>query len=184
MKKIFATILAASLALSLAACSSNGQATPAENNTKTTSESTASKSDDVFKFVPKEVTTFTDILDNLGNKDNYYLDTTGTTLKILDNAKFKAYTEKASAITKKAMEDQKVDVANTKVYTYHKNANGEKSEKDYVVVYDANKVPTDLYEVTMTVDDKDEPTFKEVKKVENSVDDNFKKLFAEELKAE
>lgn len=182
MKKILAAILAASLTLSLAACSSKEKPKTAENTNKPNTESSSGKKDDIFKFVPKKVTVFTDILDNLGNKDNYYLDTTGTTLKILDKDAFKAYTEKASAITKKAMEDQKVDMANTKVYTYHKNANGDKAEKDYVVVFDANKVPTDLYEVSMTVDDKGEPTFKEAKKVENAVDDNFKKLFADEVK--
>lgn len=183
MKKIFAAILAASLTLSLAACSPKEQATSADSK-KPATESTSNSSSDPFKFVAKEVKVFTDILDNLGNKDNYYLETTGSTLKILDAEKFTAYTKKASAITEKAMTEQKVDIKNAKVYTYHSNVNGKKAEKDYVVVYDASKVPTDLYEVSMTLDDNSEPTFKEVKKVDGAVDDNFKKLFADELKAE
>lgn len=175
MKKILTAILALTLTLTLAACSQKDQKEASANNT----QKQESKADE---FKPKDVAMFTDILDNLGNKDYYYLETSGNTLKILDKAKFKAYQDKAKAITEKAMADQKVDMKNAKVYTYHRNVNGDKAEKDYVVVYDANKVPTDLYEVNMTVNDKDEPTFKDAKKVDKAVDDNFKKFFKGEVK--
>jgi hypothetical protein len=177
MKKILTAVLALTLTLtlSLAACSQKDQKQASADNT-TKQESKADE------FKPKDVTMFTDILDNLGNKDYYYLDTTGNTIKILDKAKFTAYQTKAKAITDKAMADQKVDMKNAKVYTYFRNANGDKAEKDYVVVYDASKTPTDLYEVNMKIDDKDEPTLKDAKKVDKAVDDNFKKFFKDEVK--
>lgn len=170
MKKLISLILSVMFIVSFAACAQK----PAENTQKSSSA--------VNEFKPKEVVLFTDILDNLGNKDYYYLDTTGNTIKILDKAPFKAYSEKSSAITKKAMEDAKVDTTKMKVYNFYRNVNGQKLQKDYVVVYDANKVPSELYEVTMTINDKDEPALKETKKLDKTIDDNFKKLFAGEVK--
>jgi hypothetical protein len=57
-----------------------------------------------------------------------------------------------------------------------------KEHKVYVVVFDASKAPTDVYEVNMTVDDKDVPALKDVKKVDNIINDEFKKHFANEVK--
>lgn len=174
MKKILTAVLALTLTLSLAACSQKDQ--------KQASADSTNKEAKADEFKAKDVTMFTDILDNLGNKDYYYIDTTGNTIKILDKAKFTAYKTKAKAITDKAMADQKVDMKNTKIYTYFRNANGDKAEKDYVVVYDASKTPTDLYEVNIKIDDKDEPALKDAKKVDKAVDDNFKKFFKDEVK--
>lgn len=178
MKKFITAILAASLTLSLAACSAKEQKTTAADAKPQQEAKQEVKKDQLDPdFKAKEVAQFSDILDNLGNKDYFYLDTAGGTIKILDKAKFKTYADKAKAIREKAMTDQKVDMANTKVYTYYSNVSGKKSEKDFVVVLDANKVPTDLYEVTMTINDSDEPALKDAKKVDKAVDDKFKELF-------
>lgn len=171
MKKIISLTLTLVLALSLTACAAKTE----PKTTDTTKPATE-------EFKPKQVAVFTDILDNLGNKDKFYYDTSNTTVKILDSAAFKAYKAKATEIREKALKDNNIAVANTKVYTYYQNKNGARVEKDYVVVFDAQKVPTDLYEIVMPVSDKDEPSFKEIKKVDKAVDDNFKKLFADEVK--
>ena len=180
MKKILAAILAISFTLSLAACSAKEEKSTATDNKAKQEVKKDGQLDSDFKA--KEVAVFTDILDNLGNKDYFYLDTSGGTIKILNKDSFKAYADKAKAVREKALTDQKVNLNSSKVYTYYSNVNGKRTEKDYVVVYDASKVPTDLYEVTMTIDEKDEPTFKEVKKVDKAVDDKFKTLFKDEVK--
>lgn len=175
MKKIITSILAAALVLSLAACAKDQKPTPAAADNQPKQEVKKDQLDQ--DFTPKEVAKFTDILDNLGNKDYFYLDTAGGTIKLLDKASFSAYSAKAKAIREKAIADQKLDIAKTKIYTYYSDVSGKKAEKDFVVVLDANKVPTDLYQIAMTINEKDEPSLKDMTKVEKAVDDKFKDLF-------
>ena len=173
MKKFLSVILASVLVVSLAACS--------KDNTKDTKQETntpaaAAQKDDEFK--PKEVTRFADILDNLGNKDYYFVDS--SVVKITTNVK--VYNEKANAIVADAMKEKNVDVkANAKAYNYYKNIRANKEHKVYVVVFDANKTPIDIYEVNMTINEKDEPALRDVKKVDNVINDTFKINFAKEV---
>ncbi|MCM0647786.1 hypothetical protein NBE98_05270 [Clostridium swellfunianum] len=174
MKKFLSVILASVLVFSLAACSkSNTSDTKQNANTPATS---APKKDE---FKPKEVTKFGDILDNMANKDNYFTDI--NVIKLTTPSK--AYAAKADTIVANAMKEKNVDVkANAKTYNYYKNVKMNKEHKVYVVAIDASKVPTDLYEVNMTVNDKDEPALKDVKKVDNAINDAFKTQFAKEVK--
>jgi uncharacterized lipoprotein YehR (DUF1307 family) len=174
MKKFLSVILASVLVVSLAACS--------KDNTKDAKQGTntpaaADQKKDEFK--PKEVTKFADILDNMGNKDYYFVDS--SVIKITSDTK--VYNEKVNKIVTDAMKEKNVDVkTSAKTYNYYKNVNGNKEHKVYVVVFDANKAPIDLYEVSMTISDKDEPALKDVKKVDNAINEAFKTNFAKEVK--
>jgi hypothetical protein len=171
MKKILTFILASVFVVSFAACSKD-----ASKDTKQTTTTNSAQKKDEFK--PREVTKFADILDNLANKDNFFADSTviKVTIKTAD------YTAKVNPIVENAMKEKNVDMKNTKTYQYYKNIKANKEHKVYVVVFDASKAPTDMYEVNMTVNEKDEPALKEVKKVENAINDAFKTQFAKEVK--
>jgi hypothetical protein len=174
MKKFLSVILASVLVVSLAACSKDNTK-DAKQEAKT--PAAADQKKDEFK--PKEVTKFADILDNMGNKDYYFVDS--NVIKITTNTK--VYNEKVTKIVEDTMKAKNVDVkASAKTYNYYKNVNGNKEHKVYVVVFDANKAPTDFYEVNMTISDKDEPALKDVKKIDNAVNDVFKTNFAKEVK--
>lgn len=173
MKKFLSVILASVLVFSLAACSKDNTK-DTKQNTNTPAASTPKKDE----FKPKEVAKFSDILDNMGNKDNYFTDS--SVLKV--TIKTANYNAMVKPIVENAMKEKNIDMANTKTYNYYKNVKLKKEHKVYVVVFDANKAPTDLYEVNMTVDDKDTPTLKDVKKVDNAINDAFKTQFAKEVK--
>ena len=49
-------------------------------------------------------------------------------------------------------------------------------------MYGDDKVPTTVYEIILTVSDEYEPSLKEVKEVKDLIHDQFKTLFAEEVK--
>lgn len=172
MKKFLSIILASVFVLSLAACTKEA---PKDTKKDTNTTTTAPKKDE---FKPKEVAKFTDILDNIANKENYFTDI--NVIKL--TTKTADYNAKAKTIVENAMKEKNVDMKNTKTYNYYKNVKMKKEHKAYVVVFDANKVPTDLYEVNMTVDDKDVPALKDVKKVDNAINDAFKTQFAKEAK--
>jgi hypothetical protein len=173
MKKFLSVILASVLIVSLAACS--------KDNTKDAKQETktpvaADQKKDEFK--PKEVTRFADILDNMGNKGYYFVDS--SVIKITINTK--VYNEKVAKIVADAMKEKNVDVNTAaKTYNYYKNVNGDKEHKVYVVAFDAKKAPIDFYEVSMTISDKDEPALKDVKKVDNVINEAFKTNFAKEV---
>lgn len=170
MKKVSGVIIAIILMFSLVGCSNS--------QTKNNESSAAANTTDSEQ---KEVTQFTDILDNLSNKDYFYMDDTGSTIKILDKDPFDAYRKKSDAIITKEMQSKNVDLKSAKTYVYYKNVNGDRSEKDYVVAYDTSKSPIAVYEVDIKISDKDEPSLKETKKLDKIINDNFKKLFKEEL---
>jgi hypothetical protein len=172
MKKFLSVILASVLVVSLAACSKSPAADTKQNTT--TPAASAPKKDE---FKPKEVARFSDILDNMGNKDLYFTDI--NVIKL--TTKTADFNTKAKTIVENAMKEKNVDMKNTKTYNYYKNVKMNKEHKVYVVVFDASKAPTDLYEVNMTINDKDEPALKDVKKVENAVNDAFKTHFAKEV---
>jgi hypothetical protein len=178
MKKFLSVILASVFVVTLAACTKEAAKDTKQNaNTNTTTNtSTSSQKKDEFK--PKEVAKFADILDNMSNKDYYYTDI--NIIKL--TTKTADFNAKAKTIVDNAMKDKNVDMKNTKTYNYYKNIKMVKEHKVYVVVFDANKAPTDVYEVNMTVDDKDVPALKDVKKVDNVINDEFKKHFANEVK--
>ncbi len=173
MKKFLSVILASVLVVSLAACSKDNT-----KDTKKDASTPATSSQKKDEFKPKEVAKFSDILDNMGNKDNYFTDI--NVIKL--TTKTADFNAKAKTIVENAMKEKNVDIKNTKTYNYYKNVKMVKEHKVYVVVFDANKAPTDLYEVNMTVDDKDVPALKDVKKVDNAINDVFKTQFAKEVK--
>ena len=180
VKKIISSILVLVVAGSLVACGNNKNATTNDTTTKqeetTTTETTEAPKEEIkFESVGQ-------ILDSISEKDYYYSD--HYNLKILKKEPLAAYEAKATAITEKAMVDNKIDAKSAKVYKYYNNINGVRFEKDYVVVYDANKVPTTVYEVTISLSDKDEPSLKEVKENKEIITDEFKTLFPKELEAQ
>lgn len=175
MKKLLSLLLTVLLAFSLVACGAKAET---KNDGEKSKQTAADAEDSSFKA--KEVAKFADILDNQGNKDYFYVDS--AVIKINEKEAMKAFNGKVSAITKKAMTDKSIDMKNVKEYTYYKNVNGTKSVKAFEVVYDASsKEAKECYEVVMTVSDKDEPTLKEVKKLDKIVDAKFKELFKAEL---
>lgn len=180
VKKFLSSILVLVMAGSLIACGNNKNVTKNDAATKQeetkTTETTAAPVEEV-KFE-----TVGQILDSISEKDFYYSD--HYNLKILKKAALKAYEDKAAVVTQKAMVDNKIDAKSAKVYMYYNNINGVRFEKDYIVVYDASKVPTTAYELTIAVSDKDEPSFKEIKENKEMITDEFKTLFPAELKAE
>jgi hypothetical protein len=179
LKKILSSILVLVMAGSLVACSSKDEVTKSE--TPVTKEETA-KTEAPKTEAPKEEVKFESvgqILDSVSKKDEYYSDKYN--LKILKKAPLAAYQAKAKVITEKAMVDNKIDAKSAKVYPYYNNNNGVKFEKDYIVVYDATKVPTTVYEVVIAVSDKDEPSFKETKENKEIITAEFKTLFPKEL---
>lgn len=168
MKKFLSVILAIGFVFSLAACN----AKPANKPADTTKPAASTP-----KFTPKAVAAFPDILDNLGNKDNFFTD-----ISVLKVNSSKTYAAAVKPLVDKALADNKIDAAKAKQYNYYKNLKGDKTHKVYVVTYGDDKVPTGLYEINMTVDMKDVPTFKEFKKVDGAIDDNFKKYFPDQVK--
>lgn len=180
VKKILSSILVLVMAGSLVACGSNENAT--KNDTATKQEETTKVE---TTEAPKEEIKFesvVQVLDSISEKDSYYSD--NYNLKILKKAPLTAYMDKAAAITEKAMADNKIDAKTAKVYKYYNNINGVRFEKDYVVVYDANKVPTTAYEIIIALSDKDEPSLKEVKENKELITDEFKSLFPKEFEAQ
>lgn len=176
VKKILSSILVLVMASSLVACGSKDEVT---KNDAPVKQETPAKTE-----APKEEVKFESIgqlLDSAAQKDEYYSDKYN--LKILNKAPLAAYEAKAKVITEKAMVDNKIDAKSAKVYSYYNNNNGVKFEKDYIVVYDANKVPTTVYEVVIAISDKDEPSLKEVKENKAMITDEFKTLFPKELEA-
>ena len=174
VKKILSSILVLVLASSLVACGSSKEVA---NNETPVKQEDAAKTE-----APKEEIKFESIgqiLDSAAQKDEYYSDMYN--LKILNKAAITAYEGKALVITQKAMVDNKIDAKNAKVYAYYNNINGVKFEKDYIVVYDANKVPTTVHEVIIAISDKDEPSLKEVKENKEMITAEFKSLFPKEL---
>lgn len=177
IKKVLSSILILVMAGSLVACSSNKSATKDDTATKkeeSKKTETAEPSSEVIKFE-----SLVQMMDSMSEKDSYYSDRYN--LKILKKDALAAYEAKANAITEKAMADNKIDGKSTKVYKYYNNINGVRFEKDYIVVYDASKVPTTVYEVVIALSDKDEPSLKEVKENKAIITDEFKSLFPKEL---
>ncbi|MBU3145935.1 hypothetical protein [Clostridium sp. CF012] len=177
VKKVLSSILVLVMAGSLVACSSNKNVIKDDTTTKqeeTKKIETAEPASEAIKFE-----SVGEIMDSTSEKESYYSD--HYNLKILKKAPLAAYETKASVITEKAMADNKIDAKSAKVYKYYNNINGLRLEKDYIVVYDASKVPTTVYEVVIAVSDKDEPTLKEVKENKAIITDEFKALFPKEL---
>lgn len=180
IKKVLSSILVLVMAGSLAACSSK------ENVTK---DDTATKQEEIKKTETTEQAkeeivyeSVSQMIDSISEKDSYYSD--HYNLKILKDDALAAYEAKATTITEKAMTDNKIDAKSAKVYKYYNNINGLRFEKDYIVAYDASKVPTTVYEVVIAVSDKDEPSLKEVKENKAIITDEFKALFPKELEVE
>jgi hypothetical protein len=171
MKKILVGVLSLIIGLSFIGCTKKEEVKEKQTSTEVQTEA------------PKPaITKFTDILDQLSDKDYYYADETGNIIKILDVKVLEAYNKKAEEIRIQVMKEKSIDLANAKVYPYFRNVNGEKSEKDYVIVYNSDKTATEVYEVIMTVSDTDEPVLKEVNKLDGKlIDDNFTKFFKDEL---
>jgi hypothetical protein len=178
MKKFLSVILASVFVLSLAACTKEAAKETKPNTNTNTAANTPAPAAKKDEFKPKEVAKFADILDNMSNKDYYYTDI--NIIKL--TTKTADFNAKAKTIIDNAMKEKNVDMKNTKTYSYYKNIKMVKEHKAYVVVFDANKIPTDFYEVNMIVDDKDVPALKDVKKVDNVINDEFKKQFANEVK--
>lgn len=175
VKKILSSILVLVMAGSLVACGSKEEVK---------SEAPVKQEEAAKTPAPVEEVKFESIgqiLDSAAQKDEYYSDKYN--LKILKKDAIAAYEGKATVITQKAMVDNKIDAKNAKVYAYYNNISGVRFEKDYIVVYDANKVPTTVYEVIIAVSDKDEPSLKEVKENKAMITDEFKALFPQELEA-
>lgn len=180
VKKVLSSILVLVMAGSLVACSSSKSAVNDDTATKqseTKKTETAATTTEVIKFE-----SVGQIMDSISEKDYYYSD--HYNLKILKKDALAAYEAKADAITQKAMLDNKIDAKSAKVYKYYNNINGVRFEKDYIVVYDANKMPITVYEVAIALSDKDEPTLKEVKENKAIITDEFKALFPKELEAQ
>ncbi|WP_010293951.1 lipoprotein [Clostridium senegalense] len=193
MKKVLSIVLAAVLTFSLTACGAN---TTNKNDTKenTTNTETTNKKDENKKDEEKteekaeevKYEEFGQLLNAVSEKD-YYYDDIGT-IKILNDvkkevnaAKKEEYIKKTKEIIDKEMTDKKVDLSKIKVYDYYKNANGEKSQKSYVVVYGDDKVPTTVYEVMFDISETDEPSLKETKENKELINDDFKTLFKADL---
>jgi hypothetical protein len=179
VKKILSSILVLCMAASLVACGSANNV--AKNATATKQEETKKTEETVAPVETIKFESITQILDSISQKDSYYSDRYN--LKILKKDPLAAYEAKAVAITEKAMTDNKIDAKSAKVYMYYNNISGVRFEKDYIVVYDATKVPTTVYEVTIAISDKDEPSLKEVKENKEIITDEFKALFPVELEA-
>ncbi|MBZ9684920.1 hypothetical protein G9F72_000910 [Clostridium estertheticum] len=177
VKKVLSSILVLVMAGSLVACKSNKIVTKddtATKQTETKKTETAEPASEVIKFE-----SVGQMMDSISEKDHYYSDQYN--LKILKKEPLAVYEAKADVITQKAMVDKKIDNKSAKVYKYYNNINGVRFEKDYIVVYDASKVPTTVYEVIISLSDKDEPSLKEVKENKAIITDEFKALFPKEL---
>ena len=180
VKKILSSMVVLVMVGSLVACGNNKNVV--KNDTATKQEET--KKTETTE-VPKEEIKFesvVQILDSISEKDYYYSD--HYNLKILKDDALTAYESKAAVITQKAMTDNKIDAKSAKVYMYYNNISGVRFEKDYIVVYDVNKVPTTVYEVIIAISDKDEPSLKEVKENKEIITDEFKTLFPVELEVQ
>ncbi|GAA0125590.1 hypothetical protein UT300019_14920 [Clostridium sp. CTA-19] len=188
MKKVLSIVLAAVLTFSLTACGANttnkNDAKENATNTEATNKKDEEKTEEKAEEVKYEE--FGQLLNAVSEKD-YYYDDIGT-IKILNDvkkevnaAKKEDYTKKTKEIIDKEMTDKKVDVSKTKIYDYYKNANGEKSQKSYVVVYGDDKVPTTVYEVMFDISESDEPSLKETKENKELINDDFKTLFKADL---
>lgn len=180
VKRVLSSVLVLVMAGSLVACSGNKSVT--KDNT-TTKQEEVKKTEAVAPV--SEAIKFesaVQMLDSISEKDNYYSD--HYNLKILKKDALAAYEAKSDAITQKAMTDNKIDAKSAKVYKYYNNISGVRFEKDYIVVYDASKVPTTVYEVVIALSDKDEPSLKEVKENKAIITDEFKSLFPKELEAQ
>jgi hypothetical protein len=176
VKKVLSSILVLVMAGSLVACGSSKEEVKSAAPVK---QEEAAKTPAPVEEIKFE--SIGQILDSASQKDEYYSDKYN--LKILKKAAIADYEGKATAITQKAMVDNKIDAKSAKVYPYYNNISGVRFEKDYIVVYDANKVPTTVHEVIIAVSDKDEPSLKEVKENKAMVTDEFKALFPKELEA-
>lgn len=190
MKKVLSIVLAAVLTFSLTACANNAKkangnkekATNAAVTNNNKNEAKDDKKEENTEEAKKEEVkyeTLGALLNGVSEKDYYYDDI--DTIKILDEKKKEAYSEKSKAVLDKEMADKKIDANKAKVYSYYKNVNGDKYQKDYVVVYGDDKVPTTVYEVEMTISDKDEPSLKETKENKEMITDEFKKLFKDDI---
>ncbi|GAA0121156.1 MAG: hypothetical protein KID00_09765 [Clostridium argentinense] len=178
MKKVLSIILAGMMTVSLTACGNNATTEKAETNKEVATEGNKTEEAETAEEVKYD--NFGALLNSIAEKDYGYSEV--DTLKIMKEEEVTKYQEKAKAVVDKAMEDNKIDVSKAKVYPYYINVNGDKSEKDYVVVYGDDKVPTTVYEIILTVSDEYEPSLKEVKEVKDLINDQFKTLFAEEVK--
>lgn len=180
VKKVLSSILVLVMAGSLMACSSSKDTT--KDGTATKQEET--KETETTEAVKEEIKfeSASQMMDSISEKDSYYSD--HYNLKILKDDALAVYQAKAITITEKAMADNKIDAKSSKVYKYYNNINGLRFEKDYIVLYDTNKVPTTVYEVVIALSDKDEPSLKEVKENKAIITDEFKALFPKELEVE
>jgi len=162
------------MTFSLTAC---GSKTETETNKEVTKEENK-----VEETKTEEVKheSFKSLLNSIAEKDYGYSEV--DTIKIMKEEDVAKYQEKAKAVVNKAMEDNKIEAAKAKVYPYYINVNGDKSEKDYVVVYGDDKVPTTVYEIVLSISDEFEPSLKEVKETKDIINDQFKTLFADEVK--
>lgn len=174
MKKVLSIILAGMMTFSLTACGSKATTETSKEVTKEEKKVEETKTEDV------KHESFESLLNAIAEKDYSYSEV--DTIKIMKEEDMAKYQEKAKAIVDKAMEDNKIEVAKAKVYPYYRNANGDKSEKDYVVVYGDDKAPTTVYEIVLNISDEFEPSLKEVKETKDIMDDQFKTLFANEIK--
>jgi len=179
MKKVLSIVLAAGMMFSIVGCGNS------ETKTEKPAENTKVESKEQTKEEAKQEVTydnFVSLLNGTANKDYFYNEI--NTIKLMKKDDEKAYIEKAKAVVDKAMADNKIDASKAKVYPYYKNVNGEKQEKDYVVVYGEDKVPTTVYEITLTIPDNYEPTVKETKENKEIVKEKqFADLFKAELEA-
>lgn len=177
MKKIISLVLAAGMMVSLVACS-NSTATNENSTDKTKVESKEQPKEEAKQ---EEVTydNFVGLLNGTANKDYYYNEI--NTIKLMTKDAEKAYVAKAKVVVDKAMADNKIDATKAKVYPYYRNVNGDKIEKDFVVVFGDDKAPTTVFEITLTIPDSYEPALKEVKENKDMV---AQKQFAELFKAE
>lgn len=178
MKKVLSIILAGMMTFSLTACGSNATTEKTETNKEVATEGSKAEENQTTEEIKYDK--FSSLLNSIAEKDYGYSEV--DTFKIMKEEEITKYQEKAKSVVDKAMEDNKIEAAKAKVYPYYINVNGDKSEKNYVVVYGEDKVPTTVYEIILNVSDEFEPSLKEVKETKDIIDDQFKTLFAEEVK--
>lgn len=180
MKKVLSIVMTAVIAFSLIGCTSSSNSLENDNNTGNQVETKSDNNAEQNEADGEEYNSFAQYLDSFANKDNYYSDP--ATLKIEDKDKLKQCEEKSKDVVSKVMKDNNIDPSKAKVYPYYKNDNGQRSEREYIVVYDDGKIAHTVYEVGLKVSDAYDVTFEDCKELKDKVDDKFKELFKGEFK--
>lgn len=180
MKKGILVILALSMTLSFAACGQNNKGNNADvNNSKAVVES---KDKEVKE--EKKYETFMAMIDGI-SYDEYYFRKANDSLKLYKEEKLNEYLEKAAKITTKALADNNISEENAVIIKLYKNANGNKEEKDFVIVYNENKEVEKVHEVFISIDKMTyEPSFKEIIENKEIMTEQFKNLFKAHLEEE